>query len=242
MIPASVSALKEGTKNLSPLSDSAMITSYEDSSQFAAILIHEVRNPLTSINLSIEMLESVITDNDLKIYLGIIKRNSVKINNLITEIIKCQHTGIEVIEKHSMYQLLDDVLEMAGDLIRLKHIVVRKEYDAEDCSIKFSKPKMMIALTNIIANAIDAISLKKGLLTIATDTVDDRYVVQIIDNGCGINKVDLKDIFEPYVTNKPGGLGLGLATTYEILQSNNVEVNVESIEGEGTRFALFFRK
>ena len=67
-------------------------------------------------------------------------------------------------------------------------------------------------------------------------------MIQIEDNGCGISKENLKYIFKPYFTNKPGGLGLGLATTYDILQSNHVGVNVESEEGKGTRFILSFEE
>ena len=60
------------------------------------------------------------------------------------------------------------------------------------------------------------------------------------NNGCGISERDLKHISKPYFTNKPGGLGLGLATTSEILRSNHVEVKIESEQGKGTNFILSF--
>ena len=99
-----------------------------------------------------------------------------------------------------------------------------------------------MALTNIIVNAIEAMSSKNGELNLITKFIDGRYAIEIGDNGCGISKEDLKDIFKPNYTNKPGGLGLGLATTYDILQLNHVGVNVESERGEGTRFTLLFEK
>jgi signal transduction histidine kinase len=100
---------------------------------------------------------------------------------------------------------------------------------------------MKIALTNIIVNAIDAMS-QKGELKIITKSIERKYAIQIEDNGCGISREDLKNIFKPYFTNKPGGLGLGLAATCDILQSNHVGVFVESEEGKGTRFILLFDK
>ena len=205
-------------------------------------LAHEVRNPLTNIKLSVVMLESVIEDNDLKLYLDIIMRSSIRINNLVNELLKYQHEDEAQAEKYSIHQLLDEVLEMAGDRIRLKNISVSKDYAAKDCKIELNKPKMKFALTNIIVNAIDAMTTAKGQLKLVTKSMEDKYVIQIEDNGCGISKQNLKNIFKPYFTNKPGGLGLGLSTTYDILQSNHVRVTVESREGEGTRFILLFNK
>jgi signal transduction histidine kinase len=82
----------------------------------------------------------------------------------------------------------------------------------------------------------------KGQLTLLTKSMDNGYIIQIEDNGCGISKGNLKYIFKPYFTKKPGGLGLGLATTYDILRSNHVGINIESVLGKGTRFILLFKK
>jgi C4-dicarboxylate-specific signal transduction histidine kinase len=99
---------------------------------------------------------------------------------------------------------------------------------------------MKIALTNIIVNAIDAMTTGKGQLTLITKSIESRYVVMINDNGCGISKENLKNIFKPYYTNKPSGLGIGLAATANILRSNNIRVNVNRRETKGTCFILLF--
>jgi signal transduction histidine kinase len=208
----------------------------------ASALAHEVRNPLSNINLAVEMLKSMNGGDDQKIYLDIIMRSSVRINDLIKELLKYQEADEVQAEKHSIHQLLDEVLVMIEDRIMLKNIAIRKDYAAQDCKIILNGPKMKIALTNIIINAIDAMTSGKGELKLVTRSIDGNYVIQIEDNGCGIGKGDLKNIFKPYFTNKPGGLGLGLATTYHILRSNHVGVNVESNEGGGTRFMLMFEK
>ena len=209
--------------------------------QIASVLAHEVRNPLTNINLAIEMLESCIKDEDAKVYLDIIMRSSTRINTLITELLRNQHTDEGHTKKHSIHELIDEVLAMAGDRIRLKNIIVTKEYAAQDCNIALNKPEMKIALTNIIINAIDAM-LSGGELKLITKSIDAKFILLIEDNGCGISTENLKSIFRPYYTNKPGGMGLGLATTHDILRLNRVRVNVESVEMEGTRFSLMFKK
>jgi signal transduction histidine kinase len=101
---------------------------------------------------------------------------------------------------------------------------------------------MQIALTNIIINAIDAMPSENGELKLTTKSIDGKYIIQVEDNGCGISKANLKHIFKPFFTKKPGGLGLGLATTYHILKSNHVGIDVESEEGKGTLFILSFDK
>lgn len=210
--------------------------------KFAAALAHEIRNPLTTINLATDMLESFIEDEELIKYLDIIKRNSIRINNAIYELLKYQGTDKEVEKTYPIHLLLDEVLEMAGDRLRLKNIVVRKEYAVQDCPMLSDRAMIKIALTNIIINAIDAMPSENGELILRESSIDGKYALQIEDNGSGISKEDLERIFKPYFTKKPDGLGLGLSTTFDILQSDHVGIKVESEEGKGTRFILLFDK
>jgi signal transduction histidine kinase len=210
--------------------------------QLASVLAHEIRNPLSTIKLSAEMLKSMVTDNNQKIFLDMIIRGSLQINDILTDLHTSLRTTEAHSEKHSIQQLLDEVLAMAEDKIMLKRITVRKEYAAKDCKMVLNEQKMKIALTNIIINAIDAMPPENGELKLVTRLTDSGYVIQIEDNGCGISKENLKNIFKPYFTNKPNGLGLGLAKTHDILRSNHVGINVKSEEGRGTRFILLFEK
>jgi signal transduction histidine kinase len=210
--------------------------------QFASALAHEVRNPLSNINLAVEMLKSLVSNDDQKIYLDIIKRGAGRINNLVTDFLTSFQADEMQSGKHSIHQLINEVIAMTEDRIRLKNITIRKDYATRDCKIILNKQKMQIALTNIIINAIDAMPSENGELKLTTKSIDGKYIIQVEDNGCGISKADLKHIFKPFFTKKPGGLGLGLATTYHILKSNHVGINVESEKGKGTLFILSFDK
>lgn len=214
----------------------------DPSAQFTSALAHEIRNPLANINLSVGILESSIQDTELKLYLDIIARSSNRINSLITDLLKYQQADENKPEKHSILPLLEEVLEMAWDRIRLKNISVRKDYAPHDCKILMNRPEMKIALTNIIINAIDAMNTEKRELRLVTKSVGSKFIMRVEDNGCGIKKKNLKNIFKPYFTTKPDGLGVGLGATYDILRSNNVGVNVESELGKGTCFILLFDK
>ena len=208
--------------------------------KFILALAHEIRNPLTNINLAVEMLQLATGEDDPKTYLDIIRRSSQRINEMIGNLMQHQLSEDVKMERHSINRLLGDVVEMAKDRIMLKNISVRKEYKVRDCKVLINRGKMKIALTNIIINAIDAVGTSKGELKIATKLIDHRFVLQIEDNGCGIDKKDLGLIFKTNYSNKPGGLGIGLATTYDILQLNRVKVHVESEKGKGTKFILLF--
>jgi signal transduction histidine kinase len=206
--------------------------------QIISLLAHEVRNPLNNISLSVDFLEDSVTDSELRSYLDIISRNTKRINSLITDMLRC-HKLEDKLEEESVHDMIDHVLLLAGDRARLKSISVVKDFTDEDFRALLNKPKIEIALTNIVINAIESMN-SGGKLVLSTSFIEGHYQLQVRDNGCGISKRNLKNIFKPYFTQKPGGLGLGLATTLDILQSSQVGINVESALGKGTCFSLTF--
>ena len=207
-----------------------------------SVLVHELRNPLNNIMLTVHLLESKILDDNDRMYMDIIKRNSAKINDLVNDLLKGQKQQEIQTEKYSIHQLLDEVIEAASDKIMLKNITVKKDYAPCYLKIKMEMPKIKIALTNIVINAIDAMPSEKGELKLGTKLIKGKCAVSIQDNGSGISKENLPLIFDPYFTNKQNGVGVGLAATKDILQSNKVGVRVESLVGHGTRFILLFEK
>ncbi len=100
--------------------------------------------------------------------------------------------------------------------------------------------KIKIAILNIIINAIEAMTEGIGELTIEIKKESGKLQLTIKDNGCGISDENLQRLFEPYFTAKRNGMGLGLATTLNILQSHKAEVEVQSKMNEGTSFILSF--
>jgi signal transduction histidine kinase len=211
-------------------------------SAFPLALAHEVRNPLTNINLALEMLTSTTLDDDQKLYLAIAKRASLRINGLITDLLSSSKPGEMASDKQCIHQLLDEVLAATEDRIRLKNITVRRDFTTIDCRVLVNKHQVMIALTNIIINAIDAMPLNTGKLILVTKCINGQCVISIEDNGIGISQENLGKIFKPFFTNKPGGMGLGLSTTLELLKSNYVRVEVKSEIGRGARFLLSFHR
>ncbi len=210
--------------------------------QFATALAHEIRNPLSNITLAAEMLKDSIKDAEHKLYLDIIIRGTARIDNLVYDLLAYYQADKMQFEKHSIHDLLDEVLEMAEDRFMLKNIRISKSYTKPDCKISGDKQKIKIALTNIIINAIDAMPSENGRLNLSIKSKNSKCAIEIEDSGCGISEENLKNIFKPYFTNKPDGLGLGLSTTFDILHSNHIGIDVRSEEGVGTCFTLSFIK
>ena len=111
--------------------------------QSAYVIAHEARNPLTSINLAIGMLQSEPMSITAKICLDIITSNSTRISNMMNEIIQLQEADDEASEKYSIYKALDDLIEMASNQMIPKKIRIKKEYDRQDCTIKIILDKAL---------------------------------------------------------------------------------------------------
>lgn len=229
--------------DLSQLSGSALTIPYGETTRepgYTTLLIHKLRNRLTSIDLAAEMLAGDIKEERSKIYLYTIQQNSGIINNLVNELLKTHEPAGFSAKKHSALQLLENVLTMLEKRIVGNNIVVKKEFGEPDTGFVMNETRIMIALNSIIVNALEAMSPGTGELTLVTKTSAEGYVIEIRDNGCGMNRETLEKLFMPFFTTKNGALGLGLATAAEILFHNHVGIKVTSQEGEGTSFFLLF--
>ncbi len=208
--------------------------------RFTRVLAHEVRNPLTNIDLSVEQLELDNTDEELNDYIAIIKRNSHRIGKLITELLQTANPAHMDLKKHSVNDLLDAAFEPSSDRALLKNIQVKKDYVPQNPFINADASKLQIALSNLIINAIEAMTEKEGILLLQTECIGDLCHIIIEDNGCGMTPEQQNRLFEPYFTGKSNGLGLGMATTMSIIQAHGGQLLFTSDLGIGTRFIITF--
>ncbi len=91
---------------------------------------------------------------------------------------------------------------------------------------------------NVVLNSIDSISGPGGKIVITSYYTNDRYVIEISDNGSGIRENHMNMIFEPIFSTKSNGTGLGLAISRKIIDLHNGNIRVESAEGSGARFVI----
>ena len=217
------------------------IEKFAATGRIARTIAHEVRNPLTNINLAAEHLRSEITPNaETDLLLEMVSRNSNRINQLISDLLNSTKTAQLDFKSMNLNSLLDDSLELAQDRIELKGIKVIKEYGLDLPRILVDAEKIKIAFLNIIVNAIEAMEPQTGILKIKTLNKNNRCIVSISDNGKGLTKEELSNLFEPYFTTKENGTGLGLTNTQNIILSHKANVSAESLPGMGTTFTISF--
>lgn len=203
-------------------------------------LAHEVRNPLNNITLSIEQLKEETEKENTELYLDIIHRNSKRISDLISELLYTSKPSDIQLETHVLQNIVDEVISGAVDRLTLKHMKLEIDFAEEELYISSDKEKLIIALFNMVINAIEAMEEHMGVLSIMLFAQDDKAILKITDNGCGINEENISRLFEPYFTQKRNGMGLGLASTLNILQAHNATVEVASELDEGTSFTILF--
>jgi signal transduction histidine kinase len=224
--------------NIISKDEKTMAVAWKDyNTDFASLITHEIKNPLNCILLSLEMFLAGVLKDDAEVYLSIIKRSSLRINDLVNELIKYKAAG-ELNSTYAVHQLLDEILESLQDTITHKKISIERDYDSGDDHLVFNKKQMTIAFTNIIVNAVEAMDGDDCVLTITTKSSDKEYLIQIADNGCGISTENLRYLFKPYYTNNRDGCGLGLVIATHILNSNHFKFNIQSAEGKGTNFMV----
>lgn len=207
--------------------------------RIARVIAHEVRNPLTNILLAVSQFKGEpVTVEESQVYVDIIERNCTRINQLITELLHSTRMIELNIRSHGVNELTDKALVHAQDRLQLNEIKVNKEYATTDLMIPADEEKVIIALLNIIINAVEAMTPGKGLLTIRTERIKDRALIMITDNGPGIPEETRTRLFDPFFTNKPKGTGLGLTSTQNIIMNHKGTVHVDSEIGTGSTFTI----
>ena len=203
-------------------------------------IAHEVRNPLNNITLSIEQMQQEIKEENMQLYMNIIQRNGKRINDLISELLDTSRPSHNTLEKQTLQNILDDVIAASLDRLTLKRINLQISYPKDELRIMADKEKLMLALLNIVTNAIEAMDEQVGRLSISLQNINNNAVLIITDNGCGISEENISHLFEPYFTQKRNGIGLGLTFTLNILQAHKAHIEVSSQLNKGSAFTITF--
>ncbi len=205
----------------------------------ARVIAHEIRNPLTNIDLSAGHLENDdLTIDDKKLFLEIISRNSRRINELINELLSATKFTDLQYEQILANDLLDESLKEAMDRAQLSQVSIEKKYSGEKIWLNVDRSRMKIALLNVIVNAIEAMSGENGKLTLETSLEGNYCIITIQDNGNGMDQETISKIFDPYFTSKANGNGLGMTNTQNIILNHKGNIEVFSDEGKGTSFII----
>ncbi len=204
--------------------------------ELSRILAHEIKNPLTPIQLSIERLEEKYELDHNKFFEVFPESVSIinqEINNLKLLVSSFSNFAKNINPEISVFNpkaIIDEILNSYQHDFKIN-------ISGENCIISFDRTHFYQIITNLVQNAIDA-SKKEDRIKIEIKRRDINTVITISDSGKGINKNDINKIFEPYFTKKKKGTGLGLALVKKLVDVNNSEIKVTSKENEGSCFEI----
>lgn len=207
----------------------------------ARTIAHEVRNPLTNISLAAEQLQEIAQTDDSSMLLEMINRNSVRINQLVSDLLNATKAIELNIKKVNINKILDDALAMASDRIELEGVKVVRQFVKGGSDVAVDEPIIKVAFLNIIVNAMEAMEKNKGILILRTRKELDKCIIEFEDNGSGMDEDTLQKLFDPYFTNKTNGNGLGLTNCQNIILSHKGKIEAKSIAGKGSVFTIILR-
>ncbi|MCY7310042.1 MAG: GHKL domain-containing protein, partial [Chitinophagaceae bacterium] len=168
-----------------------------------------------------------------------IRRNSNRINQLISDLLNSTKFSELNFTKISANELLDETLKEATDRVSLTEVKVIKKYSNNMCDLSVDMDRIKIAVLNIIINGLEAMEKRPdSKLILETKGEEGKCKIIISDNGAGMDDEALSRLFEPYFTSKPKGNGLGLTNTQNIILNHKGDISVKSKKGEGTTFTI----
>jgi len=212
--------------------------------KLASELAHEIRTPLTSINIFIQSLEKEIDiDEDREQDFRIIKKEIDRINENISRLLNFARPEEPQFQQINAHELLKDTLGLLMPKIKKNNIQLDLSLTDPLPPMEGDSKQLGQVLLNLLLNAIEAMP-QGGTLKIQSnietnpDNKDKFFQIVIQDTGQGIPESDIPHLFEPFFTTKKEGTGLGLSIVNSLVQKHHGQIEVESELGRGSSFIL----
>ena len=221
--------------------------SFERQKRFSASAAHELKTPLATILVNLEVLEldGKTSPDRMEKVLTIVKANTERMIRLVEDLMRLtSDKDHEMEEEVELSEVFTITLDELSPLIRKKDLTVSIE-NTPDISLTGSRVMLYRVMSNLLENAAKY-NREHGSISIVTGRDDNGVTVKIEDTGIGIPEEALPHIFDPFYrvdqsrSRAVGGAGLGLPLVKDIVEKHGGEVTVKSAAGEGTTFILRF--
>jgi signal transduction histidine kinase len=210
--------------------------------QLTAGLAHELRNPMSTMKTSAELLSRTVGEENpiAREMAGYIRDEVDRTNSLITRFLDFARPQHLKMEKGDLAAMLDHAIEQfeREKSDAAASVTVFKNYSPDVPPIAFDAELMERVIYNLVMNAAQA-SPPGGVVTVKTRQIEDQVEIAVIDRGTGIDPANRESIFNPFFTTKSAGVGLGLAIVSKIVDEHGGRITVESTPGEGSVFLVF---
>ncbi|CAG9606408.1 ATP-binding protein [Pseudoneobacillus rhizosphaerae] len=218
---------------------------YQTIDKLAVGIVHEIRNPLTVVGGFLQLLKPYLIEIGKEQYVDIALEELKRADQLIYEFLNESKPSEQTPKRISLNQIVKDTSLLYECEAILKNITIRNRFTDEEIDFVANDKQLKQVFLNLLKNALEAIELRQdksrnGIIDYYTVMEENRAVVVIKDNGCGMNEQTLRNLFLPFHTTKDTGTGVGLSVCKRIIEEHHGTITVESTEGFGTMFRIEF--
>ncbi len=220
-----------------------LMDQYTEIARLAGGLAHEIKNPLSTIRLNMELLAEDLADSEtpagrrsLK-RVEIVRRECKRLQSLLDDFLSYAKVRRLHLEPTDLNHQIDDVLDFFAPEATEAGVEIVRYLDPELPRVMLDREAFRQALLNLIINAKQAMP-DGGQLLVRTSTQGGMVEIHLIDSGCGMDDRTLSKMFEAFFSTKPGGSGLGLPTTEKIVAAHGGRIRVQSDVGRGTQITI----
>ncbi len=209
----------------------------------AAGVAHEIKNPLGSIGIHIQLIQKAMKQKrkmevgTINRYLDIVNEEVERLNGIVIDFLFAVRPMDAILKETDINKVITDLFDFVHFEIDEAGITLITELDKDIPLIQLDDRFMKQAFLNIVKNAIAAMP-EGGVFTVKSEVAGEFVQISLNDTGIGIPKKDIAKIFEPYYTTRDFGSGLGLTVVYKIIKEHGGDIILESEEGKGTTFII----
>jgi len=204
----------------------------------AAEIAHEIRNPLTVMKMLFHSLNLRFEPGDARAKdTAVIAEKMEQLDKIVERILRFARTSEPEFARADLNAIVEDVLLLVRHKLKQQGIELRKRLLVPLPEISCDRTQIEQVLLNLILNASQAMP-NGGSLTISTAHEGGAISFTVADTGEGISPERQKQLFEPFLTSKPSGTGIGLAIVHKIVETHRGRIDVRSRPGKGTQFRI----
>jgi two-component system, NtrC family, sensor kinase len=208
-----------------------------------AVISHHAKNILQALSAGIDVVDMALQAENIekiKTAWPLVQRGLMRTNGLILDMLAFSKDRLPLREELDINEVLTECVDLIAHVADERHVALMT--DLEEIPPLHADPDGLLhAFLNLMNNALHAVADNTGVVTIKTtyETLEREILVQVIDNGCGIDPEKMHEIFQPFFSGKgQQGTGLGLAVARKLFKEHGGDISVESALDEGTTFTI----
>ena len=209
----------------------------------AARVAHDIRNPLAAIKMQAQLLRARLgsgSDRQCVAMLDSVHRDIVQVESVVRDLLELARPGELKREMARLADVVEETLEHVAPHLTYRKIHIHKSIDLSLPPIFLDAARFKQALLNVISNATDAMP-DGGTLTVAAalSNAGSEVRLDVCDDGIGIDTAILPRVFDPFVSSKRDGMGLGLVNTKSVVDNHGGRIEIAPLSSRGTRVSIW---